>query len=98
MANATDLISRSFSGDQRISIDFSASQLRNAYQALMGVPSECRKQMLAILEENHAEWKHELPDEAAFNFKKLEDRKKWAVETMGILAAHAAISGVPVNP
>lgn len=82
----------------QISVLFTADQLRKAYQALSDVPTECRREMLTLFDEHHAEWKYQLPGDAYHRVQQLEDRETWAIETMGILAAHAAILGVPVIP
>ena len=83
---------------QQIAITFSAEQLRKAYQALSNVPTECRREMLALFDEHHADWKYQLPGNAYHRVQQLEDRETWSIETMGILAAHAALLGVPVTP
>jgi hypothetical protein len=86
------------SSTAKISLNMTADQLRKGYQALSDVPSECRKEMLALFDEHHADWKYQLPDEARFRVQQLEDRETWAIETMGIFSAHCAILGVPVMP
>lgn len=83
---------------QTIAVTLTAEQIRRAYQALSNVPTECRREALALFDEHHAEWKYQLPGEAYFRVQQLEDRETWAIETMGILAAHASILGVPVMP
>jgi hypothetical protein len=81
----------------QIAITLTAEQIRNAYQALSEVPTACRAEMLALFEEHNAEWKYQLPGDAYFRMQQLEDRETAAIQTMGILAAHAAILGVPVT-
>ena len=81
-----------------IAVTLTAEELRNMYQALSDVPSHCRKEMLAIFDEDHAEWKYQLSDENRFRVQQLEDRETWAIQAMEILAAHAAILGAPVAP
>jgi hypothetical protein len=82
----------------QIAVTLTAEQLRNAYQALSNVPTECRREMLAIFDEHHADWKYQLPGDAYHRMQQLQDRETWAIQTMGILAAHAAVAGVPVMP
>lgn len=86
------------SATAQIAVTLTAEQLRNAYQALANVPTNCRREMLAIFDEHHADWKYQLPGDAYHRMQQLEDRETWAIQTMGILAAHAAILGVPVIP
>jgi hypothetical protein len=81
-----------------VTLNLTAEQVRHAYQALSGVPAECRREMLALFDEHHAEWKYQLPDDARFRAQQLEDRETWACQTMGILAAAAAVEGFPVVP
>ena len=81
----------------QISVTLTAEQIRNAYKALQLVPAACRAEMTTLFEENHADWKYQLPGEAYFRMQQLEDRETAAIQTMGILAAHAAILGVPVT-
>lgn len=81
----------------QISITLTAEQIRNAYQALWHVPDACRAEMTALFEEHHADWKYQLPGDAYFQMQQLEDRETAAIQTMGILAAHAALLGVPVT-
>ena len=83
--------------NKQIAVTLTADQIRNAYQALSNVPTECRRDMLAIFDEHHAEWKYQLPGDAYHRMQQLEDRETWAIQTMGILAAHAGIHGVPVT-
>jgi hypothetical protein len=80
-----------------IAITLTAEQIRNAYKALSEVPKACRAEMRGLFDEHHAEWKYQLPDDAYFRLQQLEDRETAAIQTMGILAAHAAILGVPVT-
>lgn len=82
----------------RVSVTLTAEQVRNAYQALSDVPTQCRRQMLALFDEHHAEWKYQLPADAYHRMTQLEDRERWAIETLGILAANAAVVGFPVAP
>jgi hypothetical protein len=81
-----------------ITLSVTVEQIRHTYQALYNVPTECRREMLALFDEHHAEWKYQLPDEARFKVQQLEDRETWACQAMGILAAAAAVEGFPVQP
>lgn len=84
--------------DQHIALTLSPAQLRNAYQALTNVPTECRREMLALFDDNHADWKYQLPAEAYHRMTQLEDRERWAIETLGIIEASACIYGIPLIP
>lgn len=84
--------------DQRIALTLSPAQLRTVYQALSNVPAECRREMLALFEDNHADWKYQLPVEAYHRMTQLEDRECWAIEIMGIIGAAATIHGIPLIP
>jgi len=54
--------------------------------------------MLSLFDEHHAEWKYQLPADAYYRVTQLEDRERWAIETLGILASSAASVGFPVLP
>jgi hypothetical protein len=81
-----------------VTLNMTVEQIRHTYQALSDVPTECRRQMLALFDEHHADWKYQLPDDARFRVQQLEDRETWACQAMGILAAAAGIEGFPVAP
>ena len=82
----------------RVNVTLTAEQIRNAYQALSDVPTQCRKEMLALFDEHHAEWRYQLPGDAYHRMGQLQDRERWAIETLGILAASAGAMGFPVAP
>jgi hypothetical protein len=81
-----------------VTLNMTVEQIRHTYQALSNVPTECRREALALLDEHHAKWKCRLPDDARFKVQQLEDRETWACQAMGILAAAAAVEGFPVQP